>query len=202
MTAAPLQFLLLMFAGWVNRNQLDVIDYLKEENRVLREQLGGRRLRFTDDQRRRLAAKGQVLGRRVLDELAGLVTPDTILRWYQKGRPLLTTTRRDSNPASVTVMRTTCGGGRRGFLAASAGAGVASLRSAEQRPAEALRPAGAAFRDPELAVLQPPGMSWLNSCVTAHHSGSSRGLANLHVPPARRLITGRTSIAAFARAKA
>ena len=32
MTAAPLQFLLLLFAGWVNRRQLAVIDYLKEEN--------------------------------------------------------------------------------------------------------------------------------------------------------------------------
>ena len=84
MTAAPLQFLLLLFASWVNRRQLAIIDYVKEENRVLREQLGGRRLRFTDDQRRRLAAKGRVLGRRMLDELAGLVTPDTILRWYRE----------------------------------------------------------------------------------------------------------------------
>ena len=61
-----------------------MIDDLKEENRVLLEQLGTRRLRFTDDQRRRLAEKGRVLGRRVLDELAGLVTPDTILRWYRE----------------------------------------------------------------------------------------------------------------------
>jgi putative transposase len=51
---------------------------------VLREQLGGRRLRFTDDQRRCLAVKGRVLGRRVLDEISGLVTPDTILRWYRE----------------------------------------------------------------------------------------------------------------------
>ena len=74
----------MVMAGWVNRRQLRVIDYLKEENRVLREQLGGRRVRFTDDQRRRLAAKGKVVGRRVLDELAGLVTPETILRWYRE----------------------------------------------------------------------------------------------------------------------
>ena len=84
MNVRPLQFLLLLFAGWVNRRQLDVIDYLKEENRVLREQLRGRRLRFTDEQRRRLAAKGRGLGRRVLREVAGLVTPDTILRWYRE----------------------------------------------------------------------------------------------------------------------
>jgi len=55
MDAGALQFLLMWMAGWVNRHQLEVIDYLKEENRVLREQLDGRGLRFTDDQRRRLA---------------------------------------------------------------------------------------------------------------------------------------------------
>ena len=86
MSTAPLQFLLMTFAGWVNRRQVAMIDYLKEENRVLREQLGGGKLRLTDDQRRRLAAKGRVLGRRALDELAGLVTPDTILRWYRSQR--------------------------------------------------------------------------------------------------------------------
>lgn len=59
-----------------------------QENRVLREQLdkqlGGRRIRFTDVQRRGLAAKGKLLGRKLLHEYAGLVTPDTILRWYRK----------------------------------------------------------------------------------------------------------------------
>jgi len=84
MSTAPLQFLLMTFAGWVNRRQLAMIGYLKEENLVLRQQLGGGRLRVTDEQRRRLAVKGRVLGRRVLDELTGLVTPDTILRWYRE----------------------------------------------------------------------------------------------------------------------
>jgi hypothetical protein len=84
MSAAPLQFLLLVFAGWVNRRQREVVEYLQEENRVLREQLGDRRLRFTDAQRRRLAATGRALGRRVLNQLGGLVTPDTILRWYRE----------------------------------------------------------------------------------------------------------------------
>ncbi len=73
-----------MFAGWVNREQQAVIDYLKEENGVLLEQMGGRRLRFADDQRRRLAVKGKALGRKVLGEVAGIVTPDTILGWYRK----------------------------------------------------------------------------------------------------------------------
>jgi hypothetical protein len=76
--------LLLMFAGWVNRHQLDVIEYLQEENRVLKERMGGRRLRFTDAERRRLARKAQALGRKVLNELETLVTPDTLLRWYRE----------------------------------------------------------------------------------------------------------------------
>src|ERR1700678_1852562 len=75
----PLQMLLLAFAGWVNRHQLDVIEYLQEENRVLKERMGGRRLRFTDTERRRLARKAQALGRKVLNELETLVTPDTLI---------------------------------------------------------------------------------------------------------------------------
>jgi hypothetical protein len=80
----PLRLLLATLAGWVNRHQQHVIDYLMEENRALREQLGGRRVQLTDDQRRRLAAKGQRLGRRVLRQVATIVTPDTILRWYRR----------------------------------------------------------------------------------------------------------------------
>lgn len=41
MNSAPsmLSFLLMIFAGWVNRQQLIVIDYLKAENRMLRQRL-------------------------------------------------------------------------------------------------------------------------------------------------------------------
>jgi len=55
-----------------------------EENRVLKEQLEGQRLRFTDEQRIRLAVKAKVLGRRLLDELETLVTPDKLLAWHRK----------------------------------------------------------------------------------------------------------------------
>lgn len=58
----PVRFLVLWMAGWIHSRQLEVIDFLREENRVLREQLGGRRPRFTDDQRRRLAVKGRIVG--------------------------------------------------------------------------------------------------------------------------------------------
>jgi len=80
----PFRFLLVTVAGWMNQRQLPVIEYLREENRVLREQLGPKRLRFTDDQRRRLAAKANGLGRTILAEVATLVTPETLLAWHRK----------------------------------------------------------------------------------------------------------------------
>ena len=84
MNALPLQFQMLIFAGWVNRHQQDVIEYLQEENRALREQLGGKRPRFTDQQRRRLAVKAKQVGRRGLFQIETLVTPDTLLRWHRR----------------------------------------------------------------------------------------------------------------------
>src|SRR6516225_4566212 len=80
----PLQFLLVALAGWVNQYQREVIDYLQTENRVLREQLGARRPRFTDDQRVRLAAKAKNLRRRVLQEIGTIVSPDTLLAWHRR----------------------------------------------------------------------------------------------------------------------
>ncbi len=81
-----LQLLLATFAAWANRRQGRVIAYLIEENRVLKEQLesGGKRLRFTDDQRRRQAAKGRPLGLKALRQMATIVTPETILAWHRR----------------------------------------------------------------------------------------------------------------------
>ena len=79
----PLRVLLVGLAGWINQQQRDIIDYLQEENRVLREQLGPRRLRFTNDQRIRLAAKAKTLGRRALTHIRSVVTPDTLLAWHR-----------------------------------------------------------------------------------------------------------------------
>jgi putative transposase len=50
-----LQVLIATVAGWLQRQQQQVIAYLLAENRVLKAQLGGRRLRLTDTERRRLA---------------------------------------------------------------------------------------------------------------------------------------------------
>jgi hypothetical protein len=80
----PFRFLLIAAAGWMNQQQQLAIDYLREENTVLREQLGRRRLRLNDDQRRRLAVKAKGLGWRALSQLATIVTPGTLLAWHRK----------------------------------------------------------------------------------------------------------------------
>ena len=70
--------------GWINRSQQEAIAYLRAENQVLAEQLKGKRLRLTDEQRRKLAIRGKALGRKLLGEVARIVTPDTILAWHRK----------------------------------------------------------------------------------------------------------------------
>ena len=65
----PFHLLLAALAQWVNREQAAIIDYLKEENRVLRDRLGSKRIRFTDAERRRLTVKAKALGRSLLRDL-------------------------------------------------------------------------------------------------------------------------------------
>ena len=84
MSSLPLQFLLLTVAGWMTRDQRVVTEYLLAENEVLRQQLRGRRIRYTDAQRRRLALAAMRVGRRALSRIDTLVTPDTLLRWYRR----------------------------------------------------------------------------------------------------------------------
>ena len=79
-----LQCLVVAVAGWINQQPRDVIDSLQAENRVLREQLGPGRLRFTDAQRRRRAAQATRLGRRGRRDRHTLVTPETLLRWHRQ----------------------------------------------------------------------------------------------------------------------
>ena len=100
MSIAPLQCLLLMLAGWVNRHQREIVEYLREENRVLREQLGWRRVRFTNAQLRQLAAEGRALGRSTLEQLASLGRPIRFCVWY---RELIASKPRGSSMAGSTV---------------------------------------------------------------------------------------------------
>ena len=80
----PLTLLVVAVAGWIQRDQQAAIVYLPEENRVLKARLRGRKLRLTDAERRRLAVKGKALGRKLLAEVAGIVTPETLLAWHRR----------------------------------------------------------------------------------------------------------------------
>ena len=79
----PWQLYFVILVGWVQRQQQEVIHYLIAENRVLKERIGKKRILLNDDQRRRLAVKGKLLGRKRLQEIGTLFTPDTILRWHR-----------------------------------------------------------------------------------------------------------------------
>jgi hypothetical protein len=70
----PWQLLLLILAGWINQREQDVIEYPRAENRVLREKLGKKRILLNDDQRRRLAVKGKILGRKMLEQVTSRPT--------------------------------------------------------------------------------------------------------------------------------
>jgi putative transposase len=78
------QLRLLTITGWLDRREGEALAYLIEENRLLRRQIGGRRLRLTYDDRRRLAVRAYRLGRAALRDVATLVTPDTLLRWHRQ----------------------------------------------------------------------------------------------------------------------
>jgi hypothetical protein len=78
-----LQMVLAVLTGWLDRREREAVAYLVEENRLLRRQLGNRRLRLTDDDRRRLAARAHRVGRAASREIATVATPDTLLRWHR-----------------------------------------------------------------------------------------------------------------------
>ena len=81
---APFQWFVVAVCAWLHREQTDLIAFLREENRVLKSRLSGQRLRFEDDERRRLGELGHRVGRRLLAQVTTLVTPDTILRWHRE----------------------------------------------------------------------------------------------------------------------
>ena len=83
MKVKPMGMLLMMLAGWINRHQQDVVEYLEEENKVLREKLGTKRILLNDNQRMRLAQLAKRLGRAVLADACGVSSPDTLLKWLK-----------------------------------------------------------------------------------------------------------------------
>src|SRR5438093_8006237 len=110
--------LLAALIGWLDRRQQETVAYLVEENRVLRKQLQGRRLRLSDDEGCRLAIRGHQVGRRMLRQIATIVTPDTILRWHRQ----------------LIARKWTCRNGRRVRLGVLAEIRRLVVRMAEKNP--------------------------------------------------------------------
>lgn len=96
---------MLVVAGWVNHQQLKVIEYLQEENRLLKDRLRGRRIRFSDIERRRLARRAYALGYWALNKLETIVTPETLMRWYRKLIAQKWTFSRRRGPGRPRVMQ-------------------------------------------------------------------------------------------------
>ena len=76
----PWQLLAYLLLGWLQRQQQQIIEFQNEQIKTLLKAHGKKRVRLTDDQRRRLAVQGKALGRKALSEITTIVTPDTILR--------------------------------------------------------------------------------------------------------------------------
>ena len=83
MTWKPLAFFAVALAGWMSRQQQDVIEFLREENRILREKLGHKRLILNESQKRRLATAAMKLGKDLLRQFGTQFSPDTLIRWHR-----------------------------------------------------------------------------------------------------------------------
>ena len=79
----PWHFLIVAISGWMSREQQQVIDYLREENRILREKLGRERIILNESQKQRLAAAAMKLGKDLLQQWGALFSPATLLRWHR-----------------------------------------------------------------------------------------------------------------------
>ncbi|HET6879647.1 MAG TPA: hypothetical protein VFI31_05820 [Pirellulales bacterium] len=78
----PWHLLLLVTSATTQRENERKIEFLLDEIRCYQKRYG-KRVRLTDDERRVLAVKGKTLGRRALEQVSAIVTPDTILRWHR-----------------------------------------------------------------------------------------------------------------------
>lgn len=83
MTWKPLTFFAVALAGRMNRHQQDAVAYLTEENHILREKLGKKRLILNESQKCRLATAAMKLGKDLLRQFGTLFSPDTLLRWHR-----------------------------------------------------------------------------------------------------------------------
>jgi hypothetical protein len=99
----PIHLLVAIIAGWVNRQQQEAVEYLLTQCQVLIETHGPKRILLTDDQRRRLAVKGKILGRKRLAELGPCLRRTRSCvgtgRWWRRSGTIASAARREPSVA-------------------------------------------------------------------------------------------------------
>jgi hypothetical protein len=75
-----LSLLVASMANWLGRHAATQMDHLKAENRALRIRLAGRRIVFSDAERRTLGTSAKRIGMKALREIDPIVSPSTLLR--------------------------------------------------------------------------------------------------------------------------
>jgi hypothetical protein len=75
---------LVMLAGWINRHQQDMIEYLKAENAILKNRIGKKRIILSDQQRRTLAVLARKISYKALSEICSVFSPDTLMKWHRE----------------------------------------------------------------------------------------------------------------------
>jgi hypothetical protein len=102
--AAVFQMGLAVLTGWLDRQERQAVAYLIEENRVLRRQLGKRRLQFTEAERRRLAVRGHQLGRQVLRKIGAGTTGSPMTYRFQGRQYVVVAIGSTNHPAELVAL--------------------------------------------------------------------------------------------------
>ena len=88
MKTKPYTMLLMMLAGWINRQQQEAINFLMEENKILKHELlkatGKKRIILNQVQKRRLGILAKRVGRKMLFDISCIFAPDTLLKWFRQ----------------------------------------------------------------------------------------------------------------------
>jgi len=80
---AALQMVLMALTGWLDHHERQILAYLIQENRILRQQRGGRRLRLRDDERRCLAVHAYRVGTKAQRALPPSVQAWQLSAWFE-----------------------------------------------------------------------------------------------------------------------
>jgi hypothetical protein len=181
----PLRFLLVALAGWINQQQRDVIDYLQEENRVLREQLGPGRLRFTDAVR--IAVKR-------INDRPHVVRATSVVRLWKGVRLAANLQRFSGKPWAATTPARLPQGSRRILLEPRGTRRLSSQSLVDLRVSKTLPVFGAATADLILDVLNVLNDTGEEALVSDNRFADTFGTPKLFIDPRRAMLGVRLNL--------